>query len=180
MVVTAIFKLISLIIGGLASFKGQWSDLTPYLSQSAYDLSVYDPATLEFFKQDGVQIGVPFDLYPSMLWYKRDFFQEAGLAEPPHEFGAKYKMADGSEVDWNYDTLRQIAMKLIGFDRGVTMLGGYPFPICTPAHGTAYDIAGRGIANVSASREALLLAIRMAEQVRAGEEANPALLRAFP
>jgi len=37
-------------------------------------------------------------------------------------------------------------MKLMGFDRGVTLLGGFPFPICTPAHGTAYDIAGKGIA----------------------------------
>jgi multiple sugar transport system substrate-binding protein len=99
-------------IGGLASFTGQWTDLTPYLTESAYDMSVYDPATVEFFKQDGAQIGVPFDLYPSMLWYKRDFFEEGGIAEPPHEFGAKYKMADGSEVDWNYDTLREIAMKL--------------------------------------------------------------------
>ena len=99
-------------IGGLASFKGQWTDLTPYLTASAYDLTAYDPATVEFFKQDGAQIGVPFDLYPSMLWYKRDFFDEAGLAEPPHAFGAKYKMTDGTEVEWNYDTLRQIAMKL--------------------------------------------------------------------
>jgi 4-hydroxythreonine-4-phosphate dehydrogenase len=56
----------------------------------------------------------------------------------------------------------QIAMKLLGFDRGVTLLGGYPFPICTPAHGTAYDIAGKGIANVGAARAALLLAARMA------------------
>ena len=57
----------------------------------------------------------------------------------------------------------QIAMKLLGFDRGVTLLGGYPFPICTPAHGTAYDIAGKGIANVGAARAALLLAARMAQ-----------------
>jgi multiple sugar transport system substrate-binding protein len=99
-------------IGGLASFKGQWTDLTPYLTSSAYDLSVYDPSTLEFFKQDGAQIGVPFDLYPSMLWYKRDFFEEANIPEPPHEFGAKYKTAEGTEVEWNYDALRQIAMKL--------------------------------------------------------------------
>ena len=99
-------------IGGLASFNNQWTDLTPYLTQSAYNLGVYDPTTLDFFKQGGAQVGVPFDLYPSMLWYKRDFFQEAGIAEPPHAFGAKYKMADGTEVDWNYDTLRQIAMKL--------------------------------------------------------------------
>jgi 4-hydroxythreonine-4-phosphate dehydrogenase len=56
----------------------------------------------------------------------------------------------------------QIAMKLIGFEAGVTLLGGFPMPITTPAHGTAYDIAGRGVANPGASREALLLAIRMA------------------
>ena len=59
----------------------------------------------------------------------------------------------------------QIAMKLLGFDRGVTLLGGYPFPICTPAHGTAYDIAGKGIANVGAARAALLLAARMAQRM---------------
>ena len=56
----------------------------------------------------------------------------------------------------------QIAMKLLGFDRGVTLLGGYPFPICTPAHGTAYDIAGKGVANVGAARAAILLAAKMA------------------
>jgi 4-hydroxythreonine-4-phosphate dehydrogenase len=56
----------------------------------------------------------------------------------------------------------QIAMKLLGFDRGVTLLGGYPFPICTPAHGTAYDTAGKGVANVGATRAAVLLAAQMA------------------
>jgi 4-hydroxythreonine-4-phosphate dehydrogenase len=60
----------------------------------------------------------------------------------------------------------QIAMKLLGFDRGVTVLGGFPFPICTPAHGTAYDIAGKGVADVGAARAALLLAARMAQRLR--------------
>jgi len=46
----------------------------------------------------------------------------------------------------------------------VTMMGGLPFALCTPAHGTAYDIAGKGIADVGASREALLLAVRMAKK----------------
>ncbi|MBD9524374.1 4-hydroxythreonine-4-phosphate dehydrogenase PdxA [Ensifer sp. ENS02] len=63
-----------------------------------------------------------------------------------------------------YHDQGQIAMKLIGFDKGVTMMGGLPFPLCTPAHGTAYDIAGKGIADVGASREALLLAVRMAKK----------------
>ena len=60
-----------------------------------------------------------------------------------------------------YHDQGQIAMKLIGFDKGVTLLGGYPFPICTPAHGTAYDIVGKGIANLGASRAAVLLAAKM-------------------
>jgi 4-hydroxythreonine-4-phosphate dehydrogenase len=63
-----------------------------------------------------------------------------------------------------YHDQGQIAMKLMGFDRGVTLLGGFPFPICTPAHGTAYDIAGKGIAGVGAARAAILLAAEMAQK----------------
>lgn len=66
-----------------------------------------------------------------------------------------------------YHDQGQIAMKLMGFDKGVTMMGGLPFPLCTPAHGTAYDIAGKGIADVGATREALLLAARMARRAAA-------------
>jgi 4-hydroxythreonine-4-phosphate dehydrogenase len=61
-----------------------------------------------------------------------------------------------------YHDQGQIAMKLMGFDRGVTLIGGFPFPICTPAHGTAYEIAGKGVANLGATRAALSLAIAMA------------------
>jgi 4-hydroxythreonine-4-phosphate dehydrogenase len=60
-----------------------------------------------------------------------------------------------------YHDQGQIAMKLIGFESGVTLLGGFPFPICTPAHGTAHDIAGTGRANTGATKAALLLAARM-------------------
>ena len=66
-----------------------------------------------------------------------------------------------------YHDQGQIAMKLMGFDRGVTLLGGFPFPICTPAHGTAYDIAWKGVANVGAARAAFLMAAKMAAEKRA-------------
>ncbi len=66
----------------------------------------------------------------------------------------------------------QIAMKLIGFEAGVTLLGGFPMPIATPAHGTAYDIAGKGTAYMGASRNAVLLAARMARAAAA--QASPA------
>ena len=71
-----------------------------------------------------------------------------------------------------YHDQGQIAMKLMGFDRGVTLLGGFPFPICTPAHGTAYDIAGQGTASTGASRAAVLLAAEMAGAAALGSPAS--------
>jgi 4-hydroxythreonine-4-phosphate dehydrogenase len=72
------------------------------------------------------------------------------------------KRGDHDAVLTMYHDQGQIAMKLIGFDAGVTLMGGFPFPICTAAHGTAYDIAGRGVAHPGAMRNAALLAARMA------------------
>lgn len=60
-----------------------------------------------------------------------------------------------------YHDQGQIAIKLMGFSQGVTVQGGLPVPITTPAHGTAFDIAGQGIANVNATAHAFALAARM-------------------
>ncbi|MES2956807.1 MAG: 4-hydroxythreonine-4-phosphate dehydrogenase PdxA [Pseudomonadota bacterium] len=60
-----------------------------------------------------------------------------------------------------YHDQGQIAIKLMGFSQGVTVQGGLPVPITTPAHGTAYDIAGRGSANVDATANAFTIAVRM-------------------
>jgi len=99
-------------VGGLAAFQGQWLDLGPYIAKTGYDTSQYDPAAVEFYNTAEGQIGLPFAVYPSMLWYKNDMFEEAGLAPPPHQYGAKYAMPDGTEVDWNYDTIRELGLKL--------------------------------------------------------------------
>ena len=60
-----------------------------------------------------------------------------------------------------YHDQGQIALKLLGFDKGVTIHGGLPIPITTPAHGTAFDIAGQNRANVEATVQAFLIACRM-------------------
>jgi 4-hydroxythreonine-4-phosphate dehydrogenase len=60
-----------------------------------------------------------------------------------------------------YHDQGQIAVKLLGFERGVTVAGGMPAPITTPAHGTAFDIVGQGKANAEAMTQALLLAAKM-------------------
>ena len=60
-----------------------------------------------------------------------------------------------------YHDQGQIAIKLLGFSKGVTVQGGLPIPITTPAHGTAYDIAGKGVADVNATLNAFHIACRM-------------------
>jgi 4-hydroxythreonine-4-phosphate dehydrogenase len=60
-----------------------------------------------------------------------------------------------------YHDQGQIAIKLLGFSKGVTVQGGLPIPITTPAHGTAYDIAGKGVADVNATLNAFRIACRM-------------------
>jgi len=60
-----------------------------------------------------------------------------------------------------YHDQGQVAVKLLGFERGVTVQGGLPIPITTPAHGTAFDITGQGKANAEAMTQAFLLAAKM-------------------
>ena len=60
-----------------------------------------------------------------------------------------------------------IPIKTLDFDRGVNVTLGLPFIRTSPDHGTAFDIAGKGIANPSSLIEALKMADRMAA-ARAG------------
>lgn len=54
-----------------------------------------------------------------------------------------------------YHDQGQIALKLHGFERCITIESGYPVPVCTCAHGTAHDIAGKGIVRTQAFEIAL-------------------------
>lgn len=55
----------------------------------------------------------------------------------------------------------QIALKMIGLGQGITLLGGFPLPIATPGHGTAFDIAGTGKAKPDGLLAATRLVTRM-------------------
>ena len=73
----------------------------------------------------------------------------------------KAQAGDYQAIVTMYHDQGQIAIKLMGFSRGVTVQGGLPIPITTPAHGTAYDIAGQGKASVEATWQAFRIASRM-------------------
>jgi 4-hydroxythreonine-4-phosphate dehydrogenase len=55
-----------------------------------------------------------------------------------------------------------IPIKTLDFDRGVNVTLGLPFIRTSPDHGTAFDIAGKGIANPTSMVEAIRLAHKMA------------------
>jgi multiple sugar transport system substrate-binding protein len=100
-------------VGGASAFDGQWLDLQPSVDKNAIDLTQYDQAMVDLYKAGGQGLlGLPFAIYPSELYYQPDMFDEANLEYPPAKYGDQYKMPDGSMVDWNYDTVRQIALKL--------------------------------------------------------------------
>jgi len=75
------------------------------------------------------------------------------------------RRGDFDAVVTMYHDQGQIAMKLMGFEKGVTLHGGLPVPVATPAHGTAFDIVGRGIANAGPIREAFRLAVRLSSSL---------------
>jgi len=92
---------------GRASFQGAWADVGALAASAGFDLSKYDPALLDFTKDEGVLVGIPFALFPSFIYYNKDLFDEAQIPYPPHKVGEKY---DGK--DWNLDTLSELSKKL--------------------------------------------------------------------
>ena len=60
-------------------------------------------------------------------------------------------------------------LKAVAFDTGVNWTLGLPFIRTSPDHGTAYDIAGRGLANPSS----MIAALRLAKQLAGNKTGSP-------
>jgi 4-hydroxythreonine-4-phosphate dehydrogenase len=61
------------------------------------------------------------------------------------------------------------AIKVASFGEAVNVTLGLPFPRTSPDHGTALDIAGRGLANADSMKRAIAVC---AEMVRAGKRVS--------
>jgi 4-hydroxythreonine-4-phosphate dehydrogenase len=68
----------------------------------------------------------------------------------------RYRQFDG--VMAMYHDQGMIAFKIIAFDEGVNFTAGLPVIRTSPAHGTAYDLAGKNIASTDSFRNAMFLA----------------------
>ncbi|MFZ2420479.1 MAG: extracellular solute-binding protein [Anaerolineae bacterium] len=96
---------------GRAAFPGAFLDIEPLIKEANYDTSDIDPAFLQFYKDEGKLVGLPFAIFPEFVYYNQALFDEAKLAYPPQKYGAKYTL-DGKEVDWNFDTVAEVAKRL--------------------------------------------------------------------
>lgn len=100
------------------SFYGQWLDLQPLVDSTGYDLSQFAEGAVDFYRSEEFGLeGLPFAIFPSMLYYQRHMFDEADLEYPPHEYGQPY-MLDGEEREWNMDTLRELSLRLTVDENG--------------------------------------------------------------
>jgi 4-hydroxythreonine-4-phosphate dehydrogenase len=98
---------------------------------------------------------------PAIEALRREGLDARGPYSPDTVFIAA-RRGDYDAVVSMYHDQGQIAMKLMGFESGVTLHGGLPVPVATPASGSAFDIAGKGIARIEGLRAAFDLCARMA------------------
>jgi 4-hydroxythreonine-4-phosphate dehydrogenase len=134
----------AMLQGGIENPRIGVAALNPHAGEKGLfgpeEESIIKPA-VERARQEGMDIKGPFPADTIFVRARKDEF--LGVVTMYHDQG-------------------QIATKLLGFDRGVTVAGGFPIAIATPAHGTAHDIAGKGIADIGAFQAAIRVAVRMA------------------
>jgi len=94
---------------GSNAFYGQWLDLSDLITASNYDTSQFSDELIQFYQTEEGQVGLPFAVFPGAVYYQKAMFDEAGLNYPPATYGEKYVMPDGTEVDWSFETLTELA-----------------------------------------------------------------------
>ena len=87
----------------IAQFLDTWADVTPFIEAENYDLSDFYGPVLKINEYPDKNVGLPLGVYPSFIFYNADLFDAAGLDYPTHDYG---------DTSWNFDKLREVAMKL--------------------------------------------------------------------
>lgn len=95
---------------------------------------------------------------PAVLRARREGIRVDG----PHPSDTLFtRWRDFDSIVAMYHDQGLIPVKLLGFGKGVNLTIGLPFVRTSPDHGTAFDIAGKGVADPGSMMEALKLAARL-------------------
>lgn len=84
----------------MPSFYSILEPLDSYIEAEGFDKSVFESSIIEGLAHDGVQYAFPYDVGPWLVYYNRDAFAAAGLADPA--------------FDWTFDDFRAAALALTG------------------------------------------------------------------
>jgi 4-hydroxythreonine-4-phosphate dehydrogenase len=92
---------------------------------------------------------------PDTMWVKPGQAWYGNFQVKPHTADAYLAL---------YHDQGLIPVKLMAFEQAINTTIGLPFIRTSPDHGTAFDIAGQGIANASSMKSAIELAIQISQQ----------------
>lgn len=106
---------------------------------------VFRPAIERLVEQEGIEASGPF---PADTVFRRCIAGEADLVVVP------------------YHDVGLAVLKTLAPEAGINVTTGLPFPRTSPDHGTAFDIAGRGIADSRSMAAAIEACIDFCERQR--------------
>ena len=100
------------------------------------------------------------EIEPAVQAARKEGFEVSGPVPPDTVF---YQALAGKydAVVCMYHDQGHIPLKMLGFESGVNVTLGLPFIRTSVDHGTAYDIAGKGIASLTSFRNAFNLALEL-------------------
>jgi multiple sugar transport system substrate-binding protein len=96
---------------GANYFASKWLNLYPFISAFHYNLGQFPKSVVKLYEENGQLLGIPYSIYPGVIFYNKDLFDKAGLKYPPSKFGEKYRL-EGRSLDWNWDTVAEISKRL--------------------------------------------------------------------
>jgi len=108
---------------------------------------------------------------PAQAWYGEgksfrqpgnSFYLNSPPPTPPYQGGVIQNLPDAYLALYHDQGL--IPVKLMAFDRAINTTIGLPFVRTSPDHGTAFDIAGQGIAKATSMKAAIQLAAQLVNQ----------------
>jgi ABC-type glycerol-3-phosphate transport system substrate-binding protein len=82
----------------MPSFYSILEPLDAHFATDSFDIKAFEPSIVSGLSHDGAVYGLPYDVGPWLVFYNRDKFKAAGLAEPA--------------MDWTFDDFKAAADKL--------------------------------------------------------------------
>ncbi|MDB5586347.1 MAG: sugar transporter [Devosia sp.] len=87
----------------MPSFYSILEPLDAHFATDSFDIKAFEPSIVSGLSHDGAVYGLPYDVGPWLVFYNRDMFKAAGLAEPA--------------MDWTFDDFKAAADKLTSGDK---------------------------------------------------------------